>query len=263
MLNNVYMYRKTESNIFISVIKQQTTALKRLFSLRKWQFPTAPLWRSIIASSIPKRINVFTADVYWACRCHYKPFKETCGRCTVRGVRSSHLRRPADVWSRCTAAAVPAGSDGCPIHTYGHRHLWSQGDLTPASASVSNSVTGCKTSRIMSSVHGNMNHFQMYHDGPLQMSSVVNSGWWLAALCVNYARVRRHVSGIRWYLTLLSEKCVRFVFRLWSVGRNQLLQLGKFRSEGGQMRRNTDPQEKEDQLHAAANRGAGESLLRH
>lgn len=115
----------------------------------------------------------------------------------------------------------------------------------------------------MSSVHGNMNHFQMYHDGALQMSSVVNSGWWLAAPCVNYARVRCHVSGIRRYLTLLSEKCVRFVFRLWSVRRNQLLQLGKFRSEGGQMRRNTDPQEKEDQLHAAANRGAGESLLRH
>lgn len=29
------------------------------------------------------------------------------------------------------------------------------------------------------------------------------------------------------------------------------------------MRGNTDPQEEEDQLHPAANRGAGESLLGH
>lgn len=36
----------------------------------------------------------------------------------------------------------------------------------------------------MSAVHGNLrvgdlNHFQMYHEGALQMNSMVNSGWWL------------------------------------------------------------------------------------
>lgn len=39
-----------------------------------------------------------------------------------------------------------------------------------------------------------MNHFQMYHEGALQMNGMVNSGWCPAAPCVIYAQVRCHVS---------------------------------------------------------------------
>lgn len=99
---------------------------------------------SIMATSIPKRINVFTVDVYWLCIYHYKPFKETCCRSTVPGVILSHSLRPTDVWSCCTAAAAPAGPDGRPIHTYRKRHLWSLGDLIPAGAQVSKSVSCSK-----------------------------------------------------------------------------------------------------------------------
>lgn len=41
---------------------------------------------------------------------------------------------------------------------------------------------------------GDMNHFQMYHEGALQMNGMVNSGWCLAAPCVIYAQVQCHVS---------------------------------------------------------------------
>lgn len=33
------------------------------------------------------------------------------------GCDGLHLRRPADVWSRCAVAPVPVGPDGWPIHT--------------------------------------------------------------------------------------------------------------------------------------------------
>lgn len=60
------------------------------------------------------------------------PLKETYSRTNVQGVTPSHLPWPADVWSCCTAAAVPAGTDGFPIHTSTQHHLWSRGDLSPA-----------------------------------------------------------------------------------------------------------------------------------
>lgn len=138
----------------------------------------------------------------------------------------SHLRRPADVWSCCSAAAVPAGTDGCPIHTYRHRHLWSRGGFNHsqrAGLKLSQSLEIRRRGN-MSSVHGNMcvgdlNHFQMYQERPLQMNSMVNSGRWLArtsqfVLCVIYAQVQWHVSVTPGHLTVLTKHVRAFSFQI-------------------------------------------------
>lgn len=110
----------------------------------------------------------------------------------------------------------------------------------------------------MSAVNGNMrvgdlNHFQMYHEGPLQMNSMVNSGTsttilvqvLTSCLCDSY----------------LPTSSLRFVFRLRSLRGHKILELNKLCSGWGQMRRDLDPPEEEDQFHPAADRGAGKGLL--
>lgn len=97
--------------------------------------------------------------------------------------------RPADVWSWRAAAAVPAGADGRTIHTSAqpHPNLWSRGGFKGTGAPA-HSVAEGRTRRVMSALHGNMrvgdlNCFQMYQDGALQMNSMANSGW-----ALNYSK---------------------------------------------------------------------------
>lgn len=86
------------------------------------------------------------------------------------GATPSHLRRPADVWSRCSAAAVPAGTDGCPIHTSAQDHLWSPGDLSAASAHSS---------------HTHSLSLDMKRWGAcLQFMGICPSGIWTTSKCI-------------------------------------------------------------------------------
>lgn len=116
--------------------------------MRKWLIFCAgsPLFEdywSIITSSIPKRINVFAADVYWARVAIIRPLKRAAVAAPSQVRRLHTSAGPADVWSGSAAAAVPA-APWWPSrsHVLSPPHLWSAwGFIRPRRARASSTVT--------------------------------------------------------------------------------------------------------------------------
>lgn len=173
--------------------------------MRKWLLFCAgsPLFEdywSIITSSIPKRINVFAADVYWARVAIIRPLKRAAVAAPSQVRRLHTSAGPADVWSGSAAAAVPAA----PWWPSRSHILSPPAPLIGVGVYKAEARTGfihshrleLGASRTMSSIHGNMrmgdlNPLYMYHEGARQTSNMVASGRWRAAAsCVNYARIR-------------------------------------------------------------------------